>query len=150
MLKVFVNLPGPRNENMSQMLGVARRDLYLLEAEGFFEVNFLKGIIGEWFITMLVLGMAVSLSTYLSGIISFLCTVFLFGAGLFKEYVQQLANNQLEGGGPFEALSRLVTRTQISVPLEASSAATIISGTDEALPLGPAPFPQLPPRRRPL
>lgn len=129
-LVVLVSVdPGPE----AQMLGVARRDLYLLAADRPFWVNFLKGITGMWCTHMLVLGIAVACSTYLSGMISWLCTMFLFGAGMFTEYLHNLAANRPgEGGGPAEALLRVATARVQAAPLEQSPGTSVLRGADEA------------------
>jgi hypothetical protein len=114
----------------SQMLGVAGRDLYLLAAEKPFWQNFLKGIVGMWCTFMLVLGIAVALSTYLSGVITWVCTMFLFCAGLFTDYLQQIATRRLYGGGPSEAAYRLFANRPIGAPITESAAAGLIKGVD--------------------
>ncbi len=116
----------------AQMLGVARRDLYLLANERPFWFNFLKGIAGMWCTYMLVLGIAVACSTYLSGIISWLCTMFLFGAGMFTTYLQDLAENRVPGGGPAEAFYRVTTGKVLAAPLEQGPTASVLRGADEA------------------
>ena len=50
-----------------------------------------------FFAASAAVGIAVACSTYLSGIISWLCTMFLFGAGMFTDYLQQLAENRVAG-----------------------------------------------------
>ncbi len=114
-----------------QMLGVARRDFYLLADERPFETNFLKGILGMWCTFMLVLGVAIAFSTYLSGVISWLCTMFLFGAGLFIDYIQQLATGTAPGGGPMESAFRLITRSPLATPIDPGPTASLLQGTDE-------------------
>ena len=91
MMNVLVNVD---STSPQQMLGVARRDFYLLAGQRSFAVNFLKGIIGMWCTHMMVLAVAVACSTYLTGVISLLCTLFLFGAGLFTDYIQPLGRGQ--------------------------------------------------------
>lgn len=118
--------------SQSQMLGVARHDFYLLAGENWFYANFIKGLIGLWFCVLLVLGVAVACSTYLSGVIAFLCTGFLFFAGLFVPDIRSLAEGRSFGGGPAEALTRILTRTSIAAPLDESSAVTVVRGTDAA------------------
>src|SRR5581483_3886459 len=130
-LQVLVSVDRVSSTAQTQMLGVAKRDLYVLAAERPFWINFLKGIIGMWFTFMLVLGLAVACSTYLSGVISWLCTLFLFGAGLFADYIQQLAEKRAIGGGPMEAAWRLVNRQPIGVPLEETPTTTLFTGADE-------------------
>jgi hypothetical protein len=102
------------------MLGVAKRDLYLLDAELPFWQNFFKGAIGLWLSMLLVLGLAVACSTYLSGIISLLATLFLVGAGMMVDYVRSLAENKVPGGGPIESVTRIVQGQTMGMPLEKS------------------------------
>jgi len=116
-------------ESAAQKLGVAKRDLYVLAAEGPFWANFFKGIVGMWCTIMLVLGIALAASTYLSGIISFLVTMFLLGMGFFKDYIQEIASGVI--GGPMDSLVRLVTRRQTSNPLEASPTTSLINTVDD-------------------
>ena len=97
-MRVFVSVD--LVDSGAQMLGVARRDLYVLADEKLFWPNFLKGVAGMWCAHMLVLGIAVALSTYLSGMIAWPATMFLYGFGMFTEYLQKLAENRMEGGGP--------------------------------------------------
>lgn len=104
-----------------QLLGAARRDLYILAGDNSFHINFLKGSLGLWFTTCLVLGIALACSTYLSGIISMLTTVFLCGAGLFRDYITSLIAGTSAGGGPFESAYRLGNRQAPAVQLERGS-----------------------------
>ncbi len=130
LMVVLVSVdPDPLRQ--AQMLGVARRDLYLLADERPFWQNFLKGIAGMWCTHMLVLGVAVACSTYLSAMISWLCTMFLFIAGMFTDYLQQLSLNRVEGGGPAEALYRLGAGKVIAAPLDQGPTASMLRGTDE-------------------
>ncbi len=115
----------------AQMLGVARRDLYLIAAELPFWQNFLKGIVGMWCSVMLVLGIAVACSTYLSGLISLFLTAMIYGLGQATDYLQQVADKKVEGGGPLEGFTRLAGRKQLAVQLEDSPATSLIRGGDE-------------------
>jgi hypothetical protein len=126
VLKVLVSVDA---ESAAQKLGVAKRDLYVLAAEGPFWANFFKGIFGMWCTVMLILGIAVAASTYLSGIISFLVTMFLLGMGFFKDYIQEIASGAI--GGPMDSLVRLVTRRQTSNPLDASPTTSLINTVDD-------------------
>jgi hypothetical protein len=130
LLTVVVSVD-PATTGQSQMIGVAPRDLYLLADERPFWTNFLKGVVGMWCTYMLVLGIAVACSTYLSGMISWLCTMFLFGAGMFTQYLQELATNQVPGGGPMEAIFRLGTARVLASPLDPGPATSVMRGTDE-------------------
>lgn len=115
----------------SQLVGMARRDLYLLADDDFFAVNFFKGVIGMWCTVMLVLGLALACSTYLSGVISWLTTLFLVGTGLFTDYITRLAEGRLPGGGAFQSFHRIFTRIQHSAPLEETATLNILQTVDE-------------------
>jgi hypothetical protein len=127
-MKVLVTID---RSSRNQLLGMARRDLYLLEAERPFWQNFVKGAIGLWFSVMMVLGLAVALSTYLSGIISWFCAMFLFIAGFFLDYIRSLAENRSDAGGPMVSLFRIANRMTMNAPLDQTPTVSVASGTDE-------------------
>jgi hypothetical protein len=128
-LSVIVNVD---RSSGSQMLGVAKADLYMLAAERSFIVNFFKGMLGIWFVMLLVLGVAVTSSTYLSGVISWFVTLAVFIAGLSLGYMREHAEGKAVGGGPFESLLRLGTRQPQGAPLEPSPTSTVAQTFDEA------------------
>jgi hypothetical protein len=113
------------------MLGVARRDFYILADDRSFNVNFLKGMFGMWCTFMLILGVGIACSTYLSGVISWLCAMFLFGAGLFYDYIHQLAEGLLVGGGPLESAYRLSTKVPLAASVPAGPTASILTAADD-------------------
>src|SRR5207249_36975 len=125
VLKVLVEVDPLDRGSRGQLVGVARRDLYLLAAELPFWQNFLKGMMGLWFNVLLVLGIAVACSTYLSGIISLLCTLFMLGAGALVEFIRSLALGTTIGGGPFEAANRLFHRLPSGAPMEQTTATAV-------------------------
>ncbi len=114
-----------------QRLGVARHDLYLLAGEYSFEQNFLKGVFGLWCNTILLLGIAVACSTYMSGIISLLITIFIMCAGWVVEYIRSVATGTVVGGGPLEAFQRLRTKAPLAGKLEESAANSMVLAADE-------------------
>lgn len=128
-LRVLVNVEDDVTSR-AQRVGVAKRDLYILAAELPFWQNYLKGVFGLWCNTMLVLGVAVACSTYLNGIISLLCSLFLLFMGLFVEYGKTLAVGKSVGGGPIEAANRLMTQKPLSVKLDPSAAVNLSQGVD--------------------
>lgn len=129
-MQILVSL---ENASGPQLLGVARRDLYVLASDGWFWLNFLKGTLALWMGSLLVLGIALTCSTYLSGVISLLTTAFLCGVGLFHDYIQSLAFNTSVGGGPAEAAMRLANRQGIVTPLDRTSAGVnLLLSLDEA------------------
>jgi hypothetical protein len=119
-------------ESPGQYLGVAKHDFYILDSEGTFAWNFFKGAAGLWLRLMLVIGIAVTCSTYLSGVIAFVATAFLYIAGIFRnsDYIKGLAEGTTAGGGPVESFIRLVRHDSLVTPLEAGAGANLAQGTD--------------------
>jgi hypothetical protein len=130
-LKVLVSVNQDKQGSQNQLVGVAQPDFYLLANEMPFWQNYLKGTIGLWYSMMLVLGLAVVLSTYLSGIISWLCTMFLFLSGYFLDYIQTLAAGRVEGGGSMEAAYRLFNRSPLNAPLDQNATLSVLMSFDE-------------------
>jgi ABC-type transport system involved in multi-copper enzyme maturation permease subunit len=109
-----------RLEDLNQLLGVAKYDLYLLEDEGknSFWLNFLKGSVGLWFQLCLVIGIGVTCSTCLSGIIAFLLTAALYLGGWAVDFIRDVASGQTTGGGPMEAIMRIQEGKNLIAPLD--------------------------------
>src|SRR5262249_7580046 len=68
-------------ESPGMLLGMAEPDLYLLEENQLFTVNFVKGMIGLWCRLCIVIGLAVACSTYLSGVLSLLVAAVIYLLG---------------------------------------------------------------------
>jgi hypothetical protein len=139
VMQVLVSIDRDRASS-AQMLGVARHDFYLLAAENSFYLNFMKGVVGMWCCVMVVLGVAVALSTYLSGVITLVTTLFLFIAGAYMPSIMQIVDGQSFGGGPTESMYRLIGRIQPSMPLDESAATSLVKVTDDAFRFGLARF----------
>ena len=99
VLQILVSIDRDRASS-AQMLGFARHDLYLLASENWFWLNFLKGIVGMWCCVMVTLGIAVALSTYLSGVITLITTLFLVIAGGYMPSIRDIVEVKSFGGGP--------------------------------------------------
>ena len=89
-----------------QMLVAAEPDLYLLQGEQPYALNFLKGAFGLWCQLCIVIGLAVACSTYLSGVLSLLATAFIFVVGFFTDHLSELAQNRAVGGGPLRSMAQ--------------------------------------------
>jgi hypothetical protein len=126
-LRVRVNC-----ESRTQFLGMAKYDLYLMDVERPFFVNFYKGVAGIWLLLCLVIGVAVAVSTYCSAPITLVCVGFLLLCGLLRPDVEKVAFAQNEGGGPFESALRLFGRQNMVTPLEETTTAKMASGSDVA------------------
>jgi hypothetical protein len=125
--------------SQTMYLGMAKNDLYFrldnpqAGADTFwFSWNFVKGAGGLWFRLCLVIGVAVTLSTYLSGVISLLVAMLLYLGGLCQGFIRQVAEGSAEvGHGPMEAFWRLATRQPIAAPMEDSPIKTVTTHSDE-------------------
>jgi hypothetical protein len=136
-LKVWLSvsdLPSSRS-NSRQLIGVAKRDLYLVRGELPFWQNFFKGTIGLWCLALLVLGVALACSTYLSGIISLICTFFLCAAGMMIDFLREQATGQAVGGGPVESAWRMANHLPVASSFDQSPLATLGRGIDSAFSL---------------
>lgn len=105
-----------RCDSRTQFLGVAKPDLFLLAAEDSFYVNFFKGAAGLWFRLLIVIGVAVTCSTYLNGVVSFLVTIVLTILGFLKPFVifmtMQLSGD-MPNPGPADSLRKLVSNESL-------------------------------------
>ena len=91
-----------------QMLGMASGDLYYMEGEKSFTENFFKCSFGLWCQVTVAIGVAITLSTYLAGIISFLATLFIYLSAYLIDHLKDVAGGTSTGGGPFESLTRIL------------------------------------------
>jgi ABC-type transport system involved in multi-copper enzyme maturation permease subunit len=124
----------------SQYIGVARDDVYLKAADGSYTWNFCKGYIGIWIQMVLVVGLGVMFSTFLSGPVAMLATLASIVLGFFTEDISKLftaviTNNDklVPGGGPIESLIRLVTQTTITLRLEPTLGIQVAQFCDKVL-----------------
>jgi hypothetical protein len=108
--------------SVAQFVGMARYDLYLREDDpkgsydtARFSMNFLKGAFGLWSKLLLVTGVAVALSTYLTGVVSMLVTLLLYLGGMCREFIQTVALNTNFGGGPARALVHIGSRQALGL-----------------------------------
>ena len=96
-----------------QYFGAARPDVYIRAHDNSFEMNFLKGYLGIWLQMLLVTGLGVMFSTFLSGAVAMMATITSIVVGLFTSFVIGVAEGVVQGGGPLESLIRLVTQQNV-------------------------------------
>lgn len=126
-LRVYVKCLSP-----GQMLGMAEADLYLLEGEKSFAENYFKSAFGLWCRLVIVIGLAVTLSTYLAALIALFGTLFLYTAAYFAEHIRDIGTSTSVGGGPFEGTLRLIRGDTASMPLDPSSTVAAVTWGDQA------------------
>jgi hypothetical protein len=107
-----------RCSDPEQYFGMAAPDMYILEADGHFGLNFLKGYVGIWLQMVLVNTFGVMFSTFLSGAVAMLATLSTIAVGLFRGFIIGLFTGELEGGGPLEATIRVLTQQNLVMDLE--------------------------------
>jgi ABC-type transport system involved in multi-copper enzyme maturation permease subunit len=124
-----------RCDSRTQLLGVKPNDLYFLASEGNFHLNYFKGMAGLWLRLCLVVGIAVTCSTYLNGVVSFLSTLFLVGLGFFRGFIISLAlipfSTDVANPGPTDSLRKLITNESLGTSPENSPAQQVTVAMDE-------------------
>jgi ABC-type transport system involved in multi-copper enzyme maturation permease subunit len=131
-----------RCDSPGQFLGMAKRDLYFrldnddspAANKARFAVNFFKGSFGLWLRLCLMIGLAVAVSTYLSGVISLLTTAILYVLGFFRDFITDVATGKNLGGGPLEGTMRLLKRPggePTAGQLDDTATTQVATGIDE-------------------
>jgi len=114
-----------------QYFGAAQADLYLPAPDASFMLNFLvKGYLGIWLQMLLVIGFGVMFSTFLSGPVAMIATIGALVGGLFKPFMVKLATGEQIGGGPIEALIRLVQQQNLVSELAPTLGAEVAQSLD--------------------
>jgi ABC-type transport system involved in multi-copper enzyme maturation permease subunit len=123
----------------TQYVGMAKFDFYLRaddpdagDDQFRFAMNFFKGTVGLWMRLVLMIGLAVALSTYFSGVIALLITLMVYIGGIFREFIAQVAAGNNAGGGPLEALYRLTRNENIVAPIEKTATVKLFENGDVA------------------
>src|SRR5262249_13565946 len=124
----------------SQLLGVAAPDLYISAGEASFEWNFAKGCIGIWCQMVLVIGLGVMFSTFLSGSVAMVATLGCLVLGYFSDDISKIfeslktGNRKIvAGGGPIESFVRLITQRSITAPYDDSPTVELMVWVDKML-----------------
>jgi ABC-type transport system involved in multi-copper enzyme maturation permease subunit len=115
-----------------QNFGMAQPDLYIRAADGNFEWNFVKAYLGIWMQMVLVLSLGVMFSTFVSGPVAVLGTVFMVIVGVYSGYVVELASGKIVGGGPLESMERVMTQDNMISQLPPGFKTSAIKAMDQA------------------
>ena len=113
-----------------QYFGAAQADMYLRARDASFVLNFAKGYLGIWLQMVLVIGIGVMFSTFLSGSVAMIATAGALVGGFFGKFMIDLATGELPGGGPFEALYRLLTQANLVSEMEPGLRTTVLQMLD--------------------
>lgn len=126
-LAIYVKCLSP-----GQMLGMAEADLYLVEGEKSFAENYFKSLFGLWCRLVIVIGIAVTLSTYLAAMIALMGAGFLYLSGYVTEHIQDLSAGTSVGGGPVESMFRMINAESPTMPLDTTGTTRVITWLDQA------------------
>ncbi|MCL2303932.1 MAG: ABC transporter permease [Planctomycetaceae bacterium] len=113
-----------------QYIGVSQYDLYFRAADAFVPFNFVKGFFGIWQQMLLMICYGVALSTFLSGSVAMVSTMGVLIAGFFKSYLISIGFLVELGGGPFEALVRILTHQNLIEDLPSGFATSFVKAID--------------------
>lgn len=97
----------------AQYFGFAQGDCYIHLRDASPLWNFFKAYLSIWVQMVLVIAIAVTGSTVLSGPIAMLFTISFILLGFQREFLMRVATGQQEGGGPIEALVRIPTHMNL-------------------------------------
>ncbi len=114
-----------------QNFGMAQPDMYIRAADGTFEWNFVKAYFGIWLQMVLVLSLGLFFSTFVSGPVALLATVFVIIAGFCVGFVAELGTGKIIGGGPFESMQRIMTQDNMVSDLSPGLQSSVIKAMDQ-------------------
>ena len=120
-------------EDRNQYLGCARADIYFRGDDDSYFANFFKGYLGIWCQMMIIISLGVAFSTFLSSPVTMLATLVAIIFGFFGDFVRNLREPDVSGGGPVESFFRLVTQNNMESPLETGWATTLIEQVDNLI-----------------
>lgn len=109
-----------RCDDRVQYFGMAQADLYIDAPPASVQWNFAKAYISMWLQMIIVVCLGVMFSTFLSSPVAILATMSAVMLGFFRDFVRSLWTGEAFGGGPIEALVRLVTQENLTSQLELS------------------------------
>jgi len=125
----------------AQYLGMAKADLFIRKPDRPFASGYFKALLGIWLMTVLVVVLGVTASTFTKGPVATLLTLTLLVIGSpFRGFMDKLShdylvsvtggNQALEGGGPLESIVRIVQHMNPSTPLPEGPLTSIVQTID--------------------
>lgn len=124
-----------RCDDRSQYLGMARDSLYLRIGDAPFVWNFFKGFVNIWFQMLIVICFGVMFSTFLTGPVGIISTSVAVVLGFFGSLASDALSGALAGGGPIQAMIRLLTQQSPTIPIDIGAAwlEEVIRFTDQGI-----------------
>lgn len=117
-----------------QYLGMSRPDFFIRLPDRLFAVGYFKAVFGIWLLTVFVISIGVTASTFVKGPIATLLTfsVLIIGQG-FREFMIKLITGVQKGGGPIESWYRLVTHMNDTLELPDNVGVKIMHAIDNVM-----------------
>lgn len=117
-----------------QYLGMARPDFFIRLPDRPFAVGYFKAVFGVWLLSVFVVCIGVTSSTFVKGPVATLLTfsVLIVGQG-FREFMIKLITGVQKGGGPIESWYRLVTHMNDTSPLPETIASRVMQSIDNVM-----------------
>lgn len=127
--------------DQKQYVGVARASIYFHAGDESFGLNYARGIVGVWAQMLAIVALSIALSTFLKGPVVLIGAVGVIVFGYSAKFILFVADSVLIGdplkniwgGGPLEALYRLVYQMNLQIPLPPGAGTTLIKFTDAQL-----------------
>ena len=139
LLKDFVSQDNALHLEVScidrdQYIGMARPDLYIRMPDHSFFVGYFKAVFGIALTIILVSMMGVAASTIVKGPIATVLTFvfYVLSGKQTHDFMDQLSQGKVQGGGPLESIYRLITHLGPTVDLPANPAFKVIQYIDAA------------------
>ena len=117
-------------EEPGQYYGMAQADLYIRSADKWFGWNFVKAYITMWLQMLVVTSFGVMFSTFLTGSVAMLATIFVMIMGYFSRNIVAVATGEQQGGGPLESLVRVFRQDNLVTEFESGISTTAIQIID--------------------
>lgn len=113
---------------------MSRPDFFIRLPDRSFAVGYFKAVFGIFLLTVFVISIGVTSSTFVKGPIATLLTfsVLLIGQG-FREFMIKLITGVQKGGGPIESWYRLVTHMNDTLELPDNIGVKIMQGIDNVM-----------------
>ena len=80
---------------------------------------------------LLVTGFGVMFSTFLSGAVAMMATLATLVMGFFKQFVFDVAQGSIQGGGPIESFIRIFKQQNVTTQLEPGLTTDVVKAGDQ-------------------
>lgn len=120
----------------AQYYGFAQPDCYIRMPDGNPLWNFCKSQASIWIQMVLVIAIGVTCSTLVNAPVAMLFTISFITLGFFRQFFVDVAVGKQVGGGPIEALYRIVTQMNEVSPLPQNLGTQLIQDLDVVLKQG--------------